>query len=319
MIEVHELTKRYGGTLAVDRLTFTVQPGIVTGFLGPNGAGKTTTMRMILGLDAPTSGSVTVNGHAYRAIAAPLHEVGALIDAKAANGGCTAYQHLRWLASAGRIPRTRIDEVLDIVGLSSVAHRRVGSFSLGMYQRLGIAAALLGDPRILLFDEPVNGLDPEGIRWIRSLLKQLASEGRTLLLSSHLMSEMEETADHIVVISRGRLIADTSLAEFTRRSSGTHVRVVSPHACALVPLLEGAGGTVTSGAEGLTVTGMEAPQIGRIAAANRIELHELSPRRATLESAFMEITEGTLEYQATPATTAERELPARQAVGMGNR
>lgn len=319
MIEVHELTKRYGDTLAVDRLSFTVQPGIVTGFLGPNGAGKTTTMRMILGLDAPTSGSVRVNGHAYRTIAAPLREVGALIDAKAANGGCTAYQHLRWLASAGGIPRTRIDEVLEIVGLSSVANRRVGGFSLGMCQRLGIAAALLGDPRILLFDEPVNGLDPEGIRWIRSLLKRLAGEGRTLLLSSHLMSEMEETADHIIVISRGRLIADTSLAEFTQRSSGSHVRVVSPQGCDLVPLLERAGGAVISSAGGLTVTGIEASQIGQIAAANGIELHELSPRRATLESAFMELTEGTLEYQAAVATTAESEQTGRQVAEMGAR
>jgi ABC-2 type transport system ATP-binding protein len=319
MIEVHQLTKRYGDTLAVDRLSFKVQPGIVTGFLGPNGAGKTTTMRMILGLDAPTSGSVTVNGHAYRTIAAPLHEVGALIDAKAINGGCTAYQHLHWLASAGGIPRTRIDEVLAVVGLSSVADRRVGGFSLGMYQRLGIAAALLGDPRILLFDEPVNGLDPEGIRWIRSLLKRLAGEGRTLLLSSHLMSEMEETADHIIVISRGRLIADTSLAEFTQRSSGSHVRVVSPQAGNLVPLLEGVGATVTNSAGELTVTGIEAAQIGQIAVANRIELHELSPRRATLESAFMELTEGTLDYQATLAATTAPAQPCRQVATRGTR
>ena len=319
MIEVHELTKRYGGALAVDRLSFKVQPGIVTGFLGPNGAGKTTTMRMILGLDAPTSGSVTVNGQAYGTIPAPLHEVGALIDARAVNGGCTAYQHLRWLASAGGISRSRIDEVLAMVGLSSVANRRVGGFSLGMYQRLGIAAALLGDPPILLFDEPVNGLDPEGIRWIRSLLKQLAGEGRTLLLSSHLMSEMEETAEHVIVISRGRLIADTSLAEFTQRSSGSHVRVVSPQGCNLIPLIKRAGGTVTTSAGGLTVTGIEASRIGQLAVANGIELHELSPRRATLESAFMELTAGTLEYQATLATTAEPEHPGRQLAEMGNR
>jgi ABC-2 type transport system ATP-binding protein len=299
MIEVHDLTKRYGDTLAVDRLSFTVRPGIVTGFLGANGAGKTTTMRMILGLDAPTSGSATVNGHAYRDIAAPMQEVGALLDAKAVNGGCTAYQHLRWLASAGGIARARIDEVLAVVGLSSVASRRVGGFSLGMYQRLGIAAALLGDPRILLFDEPANGLDPEGIRWIRSLLKRLAGEGRTILLSSHLMSEMEEAADHVIVISRGRLIADTSIAEFTQRSSGGHVRVVTPQAQSLAPLLEAAGATFNVDADEMTVTGIDAPRIGQIAAANRIELHELSPRRATLEAAFMELTEGTLEYEAT--------------------
>lgn len=319
MIEVHDLTKRYGDTLAVDRLSFTVQPGIVTGFLGPNGAGKTTTMRMILGLDAPTSGSATVNGHAYRNLVAPMHEVGALLDAKAANGGCTARQHLRWLASAGRIGRARVDEVLEVVGLSSVAGRRVGGFSLGMYQRLGIAAALLGDPRILLFDEPVNGLDPEGIRWIRSLLKRLAGEGRTILLSSHLMSEMEETADHIIVISRGRLIADTSIAEFTQRSSGGHVRVVTPQAESFAPLLNAVGATVSVVGAEMTVTGIEAPSIGQIAAAHGIELHELSPRRATLEAAFMELTEGTLEYQATLAATAMLERAARPLVEMGNR
>jgi ABC-2 type transport system ATP-binding protein len=319
MIEVHDLTKQYGDTRAVDRLSFTVQPGIVTGFLGPNGAGKTTTMRMILGLDAPTFGSATVNGQAYRDIAAPVHEVGALLDAKAVIGGCTAYQHLRWLAAAGGIARARVDEVLAVVGLSSVASRRVGGFSLGMYQRLGIAAALLGDPRILIFDEPVNGLDPEGIRWIRSLLKRLAGEGRTILLSSHLMSEMEETADHIIVISRGRLIADTSLAEFTQRSSGGHVLVVSPQRHSLVPLLEAAGATVDVGPDAMTVIGIEAPRIGQIAAANGIELHELSPRRATLEAAFMELTEGTLEYQATKAATAGHERAAQPLVEMGNR
>lgn len=298
MIEVNEVTKRYGDTVAVDRLSFTVPPGTVTGFLGPNGAGKTTTMRMMLGLDAPTSGTVTVNGRPYKTLPAPMHEVGALLDAKAALGGCTAYQHLRWLARAGGIPRRRIDEVLAVVGLADVAGKRVGGFSLGMYQRLGIAGALLGDPRILLFDEPVNGLDPEGIRWIRTLLKQLAAEGRTIFLSSHLMSEMEETADHILVISRGRLIADASVAEFTQRSASSHVRVVSPQADTLAPLLERAGATVTGDDNALTVTGMQAGQIGTLAMAHRIELHELTPRRATLEAAFMELTEGGLEYQA---------------------
>ncbi len=299
MIEVNDVTKRYGNTVAVDHLSFTVQPGIVTGFLGPNVAGKTTTMRMMLGLDAPTSGNVTVDGHSYRSIPAPMHQVGALLDAKGAQGGHTAHQHLRWLARAGGIPRRRTDEVLATVGLSDVAGKRVGEFSLGMYQRLGIAAALLGDPGVLLFDEPVNGLDPEGIRWIRILLKRLASEGRTIFVSSHLMSEMEETADHILVISRGRLIADATVAEFTQRSASSHVRVVSPQAACLAQLLQGAGATVTSRDGELTVTGMEASRIGALALEQRIELHELTAQRATLEAAFMELTEGALEYHST--------------------
>ena len=292
MIEVNEVTKRYGDTVAVDHLSFTVRPGIVTGFLGPNGAGKTTTLRMMLGLDAPTSGTVMVNGCSYKSLPKPMHQVGALLDAKAALAGCTAYQHLRWLAHAGGIPRHRVDDVLAVVGLSDVAGKRVGTFSLGMYQRLGIAGALLGDPRILLFDEPVNGLDPEGIRWIRTLLKQLAAEGRTVLLSSHLMSEMEETADHVVVISRGRLIADASLADFTRHSAGTNVRVVSPQADALAPLLERAGATVIGGPGEIRVTGMQSSQIGALAMAHGIELHELTPSRTTLEAAFIALTEG---------------------------
>jgi ABC-2 type transport system ATP-binding protein len=302
MIEVKDVTKRYGETLAVDRLSFTVKPGIVTGFLGPNGAGKTTTMRMMLGLDRPSSGEVTVNGRAYRSMPAPMHEVGALLDAKAAHGGHTAYQHLHWLARAGGISPRRVEDVLELVGLSEVAGRRVGGFSLGMYQRLGIAAALLADPQILLFDEPVNGLDPEGIRWIRTLLQQLAAEGRTILLSSHLMSEMEETADHILVIGRGRLIADSSITEFTQRSASSHVRVVTPQAASFVPVLQRAGATVTSTNEALIVTGIDAPTIGQLAAANRFELHELAPRRASLEDAFMELTHGSLEYQAAGAT-----------------
>lgn len=311
MIEVNDVTRRYGEKIAVDHLSFKVKPGIVTGFLGPNGAGKTTTMRMILGLDRPTSGSVTVNGRSYRDLPAPMKEVGALLDAKAIQGGRTARQHLRWMAKAGGLPRKRIDEVLDLVGLTDVADRSVGGFSLGMSQRLGLAAALLGDPRILLFDEPVNGLDPEGIRWIRSLLQRLASEGRTIFLSSHLMSEMEETADHIIVIGRGRLIADASITEFTQRSTSSHVRVVSPQADELAPLLRKAGATVVGDANGLTVTGMEPSQIGYLATEHRIEIHELALRRASLEAAFMELTQDSVEYQQMkPAATVEK-VPAQ--------
>ncbi|MCC7363518.1 MAG: ABC transporter ATP-binding protein [Dehalococcoidia bacterium] len=298
MIEVNDVTKRYGDAIAVDHLSFAVQPGMVTGFLGPNGAGKTTTMRMILGLDRPTSGSVTVHGRPYHELEAPLHEVGALLDAKAIQGGRTARQHLSWVARAGGLPANRVDEVLELVGLQDVAGRKTGDFSLGMSQRLGIATALLGDPRVLLFDEPVNGLDPEGIRWIRSLLQRLAAEGRTVFLSSHLMSEMEETADHVIVIGRGRLIADTSIAEFTQRSTRSHVRVVSPRAADLAPLLMRAGAAVTSADEALTVTGMDAVQIGSLAADYGLALYELTPRRASLEAAFMELTEGSQEYQA---------------------
>ncbi|OAI42320.1 multidrug ABC transporter ATP-binding protein [bacterium SCGC AG-212-C10] len=297
MIEVNNVTRRYGDTLAVDQLSFTVKPGIVTGFLGPNGAGKTTTMRMILGLDSPTSGTVTVNGRRYRDMAAPMREVGALLDAKAANGGHTARQHLRWIARSGGIAERRIDEVLQLVGLADVSSRRVGGFSLGMYQRLGIAAALLGDPQILIFDEPVNGLDPEGILWIRGFLQELAADGRTILLSSHLMSEMEATADHVVVIGRGRLIADTSIAAFTQSSASSHVRVVSPQSDVLTPLLKRAGASVCAEDGALIVTGLEAPAIGSLAVANGLELHELSPRRASLEAAFMELTQGSQQYQ----------------------
>src|SRR6185437_15625031 len=291
MIELSDVTKRYGDSVAVDHLSFTVKPGMVTGFLGPNGAGKTTTMRMVLGLDAPDSGAVTVNGRRYRSIPAPMHELGALLDAKAANGGHTARQHLAWIARAGGIPAHRIDEVLDLVGLLDVAAKRLAGFSLGMFQRLGIATALLGDPQILVLDEPVNGLDPDGIRWIRALLQQLAAEGRTIFLSSHLMSEMEATADHIIVIGRGRLIADTSIAEFTQRSTSSHVRVVSPQAHRLAPLLQRAAATIASAEGALIVTGVDAALIGRLAAANGIEIHELAERRASLETAFMELTQ----------------------------
>ena len=316
MIELKNLTKRYGETVAVDDLSFTIAPGRVTGFLGPNGAGKSTTMRMILGLDAPSGGGVTVNGRRYSDIPAPMHEIGALLDAKSAQGGRTAYQHLRWLAYAGAVPQRRIDEVLELVGLTEVAGRKVGGFSLGMSQRLGIATALLGDPRILLFDEPVNGLDPEGIRWIRSLLQHLASEGRTIFLSSHLMSEMEETADHVMVIGRGRLIADTSIDEFTQRSSSSHVRVVSPQAADLVPLLQQAGASVTLREGVLIVTDMEAMQIADVAADHRIVIHELSPQRASLEAAFMELTEGSQQYQAKTNDAANAETAL---AGMGAR
>jgi len=298
VIEVDNVTKHYGKTVAVDRLSFTVKPGIVTGFLGPNGAGKTTTMRIILGLDHPTSGSVTVEGRKYADLAAPMHEVGALLDAKAIQGGRSARSHLAWLAKAGGIPKKRVDEVLDLVGLTDVAGRKVGGFSLGMSQRLGIAAALLGDPKVLLFDEPVNGLDPEGIRWIRSLLRGLASEGRTVFVSSHLMSEVEETAEHILVIGRGRLIVDTSIAEFTQSSTGSHVRVVSPQSTEFASLLERAGGNVRLEDHTLIVTGLDAPRIGELAAEHRVRLHELTPRRASLEAAFMEFTQGSVEYQA---------------------
>jgi len=304
MIEVNDVTKRYGETLAVDHLSFAVKPGIVTGFLGPNGAGKTTTMRMILGLDNPSSGTVTVNGRCYRDIGAPMHQIGALLDAKAANGGHTARQHLGWIARAGGIPAGRVDEVLELVGLADVAGRRLGGFSLGMYQRLGIAAALLGDPETLIFDEPVNGLDPEGIRWIRNFLQCLASEGRTILLSSHLMSEMEATADHVIVIGRGRLIANTSIAAVTQQSASNHVRVVSPRSADLVPLLERAGATVNAEDDALIVTGIEAPAIGKVAAGHGLELHELSPRRASLEAAFMELTQGSQQYQGVLSSSA---------------
>lgn len=319
MIEVHEVMKRYGQTVAVDRLSFEVKPGIVTGFLGPNGAGKTTTMRMILGLDHPSAGSVTVNGRHYRDLPAPMQEVGSLLDAKAIQGGRTARQHLTWVAKAGGLPKQRVDEVLDIVGLTEVARRKVGGFSLGMSQRLGIATALLGDPEVLLFDEPVNGLDPEGIRWVRSLFQRLASEGRTIFVSSHLMSEMEETADHVIVIGRGRLIADASIAEFTQGSTSSHVRVVSPQAPELARLLEAAGGTVMPVDGALTVTGFDAPRVGELAAEHRIVLHELTPRRASLEAAFMELTQGSVEYQGSGAADAAaiaetaRELAGEEA------
>ena len=300
MIQATALTKRYGPRLAVDHADFTVAPGKVTGFLGPNGAGKSTTMRMILGLDRPTSGAVTINGVPYQRLAAPLREVGALLDAKAVHGGRTAYNHLLVLAKANGLPRTRVDAVIDLVGLQSVAKKRSGGFSLGMGQRLGIAAALLGDPGVVMFDEPVNGLDPEGILWIRNLMKALAAEGRTVFVSSHLMSEMEATADHLIVIGRGRLVADCSVQEFIDNNSELSIRVRTPQADKLGPILGEKGAIVRADGEGgaLLVTKLGMQEIGDLAFDNQIRVHELSPIQASLEQAFMELTKDSVEYQA---------------------
>ncbi len=299
MIKATGLTKRYGSTAAVDGLTFEVKPGIVTGFLGPNGAGKTTSMRLILGLDKATAGTVTINGQAYRDKRAPMREIGALIDPSAVHGGRSAYHHLLWQSQAGGLPRHRVDDVLEMVGLTEVAGKKVGGFSLGMHQRLGIASALLGDPPVLLFDEPVNGLDPEGIQWVRTLMRRFASEGRTVFISSHMMSEMEQTADHVLVIGRGRLVADLPMAEFTQRSAHSHVRIVSLRAHDLIPHLEAKGALVTNGTPNeLTVTGLDSAEIGAIAFAQGIPLNELSTQRASLEAAFMELTHDSVEYRA---------------------
>jgi ABC-2 type transport system ATP-binding protein len=309
MIEACGLTKRYGDTLAVDDLSFEVRPGRVTGFLGPNGSGKSTTMRMILGLDDPTSGSVTIDGHRYVEHERPLRQIGALLDAKAVHPGRSAYHHLLGLAQTNGIPPRRVREVLELVGLEPVARQRAGKFSLGMGQRLGIAAALLGDPAVLLFDEPVNGLDPEGIRWIRELLKSLAAEGRTVFVSSHLMSEMALMAEHLVVIGRGRLIADASVDELVGGSSLNTVRVRTPQAEQLTWTLAANGARVDRAPDGtLTVTGLEPVRIGDLAATDRITLHELSIKQASLEEAFMELTEDSVEFRAsmldTPMITA---------------
>src|SRR5262252_3465679 len=299
MIEAKGLTKRYGETVAVDNLSFSVEPGRITGFLGPNGAGKTTTMRLILGLDRPTSGTVTVNGRPFGQLAWPMREVGALLDAKAVHGGRSAYNHLLCVAQTNNLPRRRIGEVLELVGLSEVAGKRSKGFSLGMGQRLGIAAALLGDPQILMFDEPVNGLDPEGILWIRNLMKTLASEGRTVFISSHLMSEMENTADHLLVIGRGRLIADCSVNEFIERNSVQSVRVRTPQADLLVKVVLDAGGMTMPGGEGtVVVQGLPVDQIGDLAFEHRIRLHELASAQASLEEAFMELTADSVEFRA---------------------
>ncbi len=305
MIEAHGLTKDYGDKRAVDDLSFTVQPGIVTGFLGPNGSGKSTTMRLILGLDAPTSGNVLVNGKRYRQHPSPLHEVGALLEARSVHTGRSAYNHLLALAQTHGIPKRRVAELIDLVGLHEVARKRAGQFSLGMGQRLGIATALLGDPKTLLLDEPVNGLDPEGIHWIRNLLKALASEGRAVFVSSHLMSEMALTADHLIVIGRGRLIADTSVDEFVRRASGTLVRVRSPQATKLRELLLGPNVTVTSTEpQVFEVVGLTTEQIGEAAASGGIVLHELTPLQASLEDAFMELTREDVEFKAGDVLSA---------------
>jgi ABC-2 type transport system ATP-binding protein len=306
MIEAEGLTKNYGDKRAVDELSFTVRPGIVTGFLGPNGSGKSTTMRLILGLDAPTAGDVRVDGRHYREFPAPLHEVGALLEARSVHTGRSAYYHLLALAQTHGIPRSRVDELIDLVGLHEVARKRAGKFSLGMGQRLGIATALLGDPGTLILDEPVNGLDPEGIHWIRNLLKQLAVEGRTVFVSSHLMAEMALTADHLIVIGRGRLIADTSVDEFVRMASGLVVRVRSPQATRLRDLVAGPDVSVTSVSPGLLeVTGLTAEQVGEAAAANGIVLHELATQQASLEEAFMELTRGDVEFRAGSGQAAE--------------
>jgi ABC-2 type transport system ATP-binding protein len=299
MIEVRGLTKRYGAKVAVSDLSFVVEPGKVTGFLGPNGAGKTTTMRCILGLDYPDAGAITVGGKRYAELAYPMREVGALLDAKAVHGGRSAYNHLLCLAQTNGIPRRRVGEVLDLVGLPAVAGKRAKGFSLGMSQRLGIAATMLGDPKVVMFDEPVNGLDPEGILWIRNFMKSLAAQGRTVFVSSHLMSEMENTADHLVVVGRGKLIADCSMTEFIARSSGSAVRVRTPSPDSLVLAVAAEGAEATTEKDGtLLVRGMPAQQIGDIAFEKGVRLHELATIRASLEEAFMELTADSVEYRA---------------------
>ncbi|HZO34836.1 MAG TPA: ATP-binding cassette domain-containing protein [Gaiellaceae bacterium] len=298
MIEAQNLTKDYGSKRAVDGLTFTVQPGRVTGFLGPNGSGKSTTMRLILGLDSPSAGDVHVNGKHYRDHTAPLHEVGALLEARSVHTGRTAYNHLLALAQTHGLPRRRVDELIELVGLHEVARKRAGQFSLGMGQRLGIAAALLGDPHTVMLDEPVNGLDPEGIQWIRNLLKQLAADGRAVFVSSHLMSEMALTADHLIVIGRGRLIADASVDELVRQASGNVVRVRSPQADELRDRLLAPDVSVVSVSPGLIeVHGLTAAQVGEAAAQARVVLHELTPQQVSLEEAFMDITRDDVEFR----------------------
>ncbi len=315
MIEATALTKRYGPKTAVEDLSFTVKPGVVTGFLGPNGAGKSTTMRMLLGLDAPTSGSAVVNGRSYAQHPAPLHEVGAMLEARSIHTGRTAFNHLLALAATTGIPRSRVDEVIGLVGLAEVAKKRAGGFSLGMGQRLGIASALLGDPATVILDEPVNGLDPEGILWIRNLLKALAAEGRTVFVSSHLMSEMALTAEHLIIVGRGRLIADTSVEEFTRQASANTVRVRTPDGERLRSALAGPDVTVACDETGvLTVTGLSSEQIGRTAAEHRVVLFELATQHASLEEAFMELTRDAVEYQAAVPAADRRNVTEGTAV-----
>jgi ABC-2 type transport system ATP-binding protein len=313
VIEASGLSKRYGSTLAVDDVSFTVPPGQVTGFLGPNGAGKSTTMRLILGLDAPSGGSVTVNGRLYADYRRPLFEVGALLDAGAMHGGRSAYNHLLCLALSNGIGRARVQEVLDQVGLRRVAEKRSGGFSLGMGQRLGIAAAMLGDPRVLMFDEPVNGLDPEGVVWIRNLLRSLAAEGRTVFLSSHLMSEMAITADRLIIIGRGRVIAETSMEDFLGGGTGNFVRVRSPQSSMLLRLLADQGVEVAQQAgDLLSITGTTTEAIGELAKANGLTLVELSVQQASLEQRYMELTKDSVEYRTTAnAESAPAQRPAR--------
>ncbi|MFC4222525.1 ABC transporter ATP-binding protein [Lysinibacter cavernae] len=302
MIEAQNLTKRYGSKTAVDGVTFTVRPGQVTGFLGPNGAGKSTTMRMIVGLDRPTHGSVIVNGRPYAQHAAPLHEVGALLDAKAVHTGRSARSHLRALAATHRIPNSRVDQVIEMTGLSSVAGKRVGGFSLGMGQRLGIAAALLGDPQTLILDEPVNGLDPDGVLWVRQLVRGLAAQGKTVLLSSHLMSEMAQTADHIIVLGRGRIIADAPVDQLVGSATATTVRVRTPHIPQLQAVLAGAGVTVSnSEPQLLDVTGLPIERVGELAASVGVVLFELRTMTGSLEDAYLNLTREDVEYQTDAA------------------
>ncbi|WP_016907361.1 ABC transporter ATP-binding protein [Streptomyces xiaopingdaonensis] len=319
MIELLGLTKHYGEKKAVEDLTFTVRPGKVTGFLGPNGAGKSTTMRMMLGLDKPTAGDVRIDGMHYRDLKEPLSYIGALLEAKSVHPGRTAYHHLLCLAQSNGLPERRIDEALEMVGLAAVARKRPRSFSLGMGQRLGIAAAMLGDPRILMFDEPVNGLDPEGIRWIRNLMKHLADEGRTVFVSSHLMSEMALTADHLVVIGRGRLMADTEMSDFISSNSRTYVRIRTPEPERMRDLLTSNGLTYVAAEDGsLEIEGDETARIGDLAAQWRLPLHELSPQRASLEDAFMRLTAETVEYHAHSGDQPETEQEPAERWGPGS-
>jgi len=325
MIEVRGLTKRYGEVTAVNGLSFDVMPGKVTGFLGPNGAGKTTTMRLILGLDYPNAGTARIDGNEYASLAYPMREVGALLDAKAVHGGRSAYDHLLCLAQTNNLPKRRVREVLERVGLAEVARKRTRGFSLGMFQRLGIAGTLLGDPKILMFDEPVNGLDPEGILWIRNLMKALAAEGRTIFVSSHLMSEMQNTADHLIVIGRGQLLADCTMEEFIARASGQTVRVATPQADLLAKVVAEAGGSAVSGGNGtLIVSGLVAAQVGDLAFDHGVQLHELTVVRASLEAAFLELTADSVEYRAgvegahgQPADPGEPGQPPRRLAAHG--
>ncbi|MGF3055480.1 ABC transporter ATP-binding protein [Microbacterium sp. YY-01] len=310
MITAQGLTKTYGHKVAVNNASFTVQPGKVTGFLGPNGAGKSTTMRMIVGLDRPQSGNVTINGQAYASLRAPLHEVGALLDAKGVHPGRSARSHLRAIAATHRIPESRIDEVLELTGLTPVAGKRVGGFSLGMGQRLGIAAALLGDPRVLILDEPVNGLDVDGVMWVRSLLRGLADEGRTVLLSSHLMSEMAQIADHVIVIAQGEIIADAPLSDLLQAQTQSSVSISSPDAARLasVVMQQVPDAIIEHTTDhGFAVRGVTAPVLGSLAFQHGVELHELTPHVGQLEAAYLSLTQGTVEYSA-----ADSETPAAQ-------